>query len=278
MDIKPKLFFDTNILIYAANGTIPADEWQRLRSHVENNFEYCLSFITMKELFSKAARGGDSFFEQNKRPLRISDEFGKCSMLPYPAVSALRPIFGDHICRKGTYHNLRDEEWSAMVLEAVLDAPSKAELKRGIPVRGSKTQMRTFDLDDFDQHENGPQNEHADLLAGLRNGTTHISEPTALAGFIARDFGIEAAPEQLARLAASLDAVMKFSESLYRLSKNKGYDFYKHANDWGDVTQLFYLCDESMHFLTWDGDFKNHASDSPQSSRILLYPEFVRSK
>jgi hypothetical protein len=236
MDSRPKIFLDTQILIYAASGKIPADDWQRLRAHVERNFEYCFSFITMKELLSKVARGSDNYFERNKGPLRRSCEFEHCTMLPYPAVSVLRPIFGNHIGRKGE-SNLRDEDLAEMEVEAVLDAPSKAELKKGIPFRGS-TKMRSFDLDGFDQHENDPQNEHADLLAGLRSGTAHISEPTALADFIARDFGIEA-PEQLGTLTASMDAAIKFSQSLYRMSKSKGYDFYEHASDWGDVTQLF---------------------------------------
>lgn len=202
----------------------------------------------MKELFSKVARGSGEHFEKNKGPLLRSYEFRDCTMLPYPAVFALRPIFGTHINRKDD-SKLRDEDLAQAEVEAVLDAPSKAELKKGIPSRNS-TEMRRFDLDGFDQHENDPQNGHADLLEGLRNGTAHVIDRAEKARFIAHDFGITPTSEQLSRLVTALDAAFEFSEALYRMSKDKGYDFYKHASDWGDVTQLYYMGDDSMYLLT----------------------------
>ena len=63
------------------------------------------------------------------------------------------------------------------------------------------------------------------------------------------------------------------------MSKDKGYDFHapRHITDWGDASQLFYLCDQSMHFLTYDGNCRNHVKGSSQASSILLYREFVQS-
>ena len=59
--------------------------------------------------------------------------------------------------------------------------------------------------------------------------------------------------------------------------QGQGYDFHAHATDWGDATQLFYLCDPQMHILTMDENCRNHTAGSSQSGRILLWREFVRS-
>ena len=69
----------------------------------------------------------------------------------------------------------------------------------------------------------------------------------------------------------------KTASTLSKMSKDKGYDFHAHETDWGDAVQLFYLCDESVHFLTKDENCRNHTRGSTQASRILLYREFVRS-
>jgi hypothetical protein len=83
--------------------------------------------------------------------------------------------------------------------------------------------------------------------------------------------------ETCERLVARLDAAYRFDYALCEMAKTQNYDFKKHANDWGDVLQLFYLCDEAMHVLTADQDFCNRTKGSFQSSRILIYSEFVRS-
>ena len=41
--------------------------------------------------------------------------------------------------------------------------------------------------------------------------------------------------------------------------------------------QLYYLCDESMHFLTCEKRFIDYTKGSSQQSRILLYKDFVQS-
>jgi hypothetical protein len=84
---------------------------------------------------------------------------------------------------------------------------------------------------------------------------------------------------QCKKLVVALDAAYRFSCALGKMAKEGRYDFRAkgHASDWGDVLQLHYLCDGSMHFLTFDSDFRNRTKGSPQSSRILQYPEFVRS-
>lgn len=143
-----------------------------MRKHIGAKFRYQISFTTIKELFGKLARCADEYFQQNKEPLRVLYGPGKRYFLPYPSVFALRTVLGFHeVTRKCATLDLRDEQLNEFLVKAVFDAPSKAQLKAGIPIRNSiKPKIRFFDLDDFDNHENRPQNEHADILQGIREG------------------------------------------------------------------------------------------------------------
>ena len=279
MPLRPKLFLDTNVCINVANGTIPAKEWNRVCKHINARYRYYISFVTLKELLSKLARGANQYFEGNKIPLRVLYGRAKRAFLPYPSVFALRTVLDfQAVARKGDTHNLSEEVWSETILKAVLDAPSKAQLKTGIPVRKSrKPMMQTFDLDDFDSGENEPQNEHADLLQGMLEGRINTPDPTKWAAWILVYHDLTPYREQCEQLVASLDAAYQFGCTLSKMVKDKGYDFRAHASDWGDSLQLMYLCDESMHFLTFDVNCRNHARQCPQASRILLYREFVRT-
>jgi hypothetical protein len=172
---------------------------------------------------------------------------------------------------------LPEEEWALAVLKAVIRAPSKAQLKAGIPLSGSKKWKRTFDLDHFDQHEDRPQQEHAELLQGIRDGTIIMSEPKQWAAWILHQYDKPPYTAECETLALALDAAYQFSLALSKMANDQGYNFKRHSSDWGDLGQLFYLCDPSMHLLTADADFRNRTKGSSQSDRILLYSEFVRS-
>jgi hypothetical protein len=256
-------------------GTDPA-QWSRVQRRITTNYRYCISVITLKELFSKIARGSENHFEINKGPLNVLGAPTKKTFLPYPSVFALRTVLHKVTARIDN-SGLAEEKWAETVLRAVLDAPSKRSLKTGIPIRNRKGRMQTFDLDHFDSHENQPQNEHAQLLQGIRDGKVELPDPIQFAAWTLHDHGFEPHTEDCEKLANGLDAAFRFSLALSKTAKDKGYDFSAHASDWGDTVQLYYLCDESMHFLTWDKDFRNRTKGSPQSSRILTYPEFVRS-
>jgi hypothetical protein len=278
--LKPRIFFDTNICINAANGTIPQEEWKQVRSHIAKHFRYCISFITLKELFGKLARGGDIYFETNKRPLKVMLEAGNDGFLAYPAVSVLRVVLGiPSLSRTSDYVTLPDEEWSEKVLTAVLQAPSKAQLKSGIPLQGHPGCHQTFDLDHFDQHENQPQTEYADINQGLREGYTDMPEPDTWCKELCKPFGHTPTPEQLVTMKAVLDAAYTYQCKLSGMSKNKNYDFHSGSNvtAWGDVLQLFYLHDDSTYFLTTDKDFQSYCQGSTQRNRILFYSDFAET-
>ena len=133
---------------------------------------------------------------------------------------------------------MSEEVWEEAVLKAVLDAPTKAQID--------------IDLSEIDKDENAPQNEHADLLQDMREGQIDKPSPRKWAAWILHQFGFTPFTDQCDRLVTALDAAYRFSCTLSRMSRDKGYDFHapRHITDWGDASQLFYLCDESMRFLT----------------------------
>ena len=275
--VRPRLFLDTNICIHVANGNIAPAEWRRVQSRINSGYRYCISFITLKELFSKLARGSEAYFEKNKGALRVLDAPSKKTFLPYPSVFALRTVLRKESAARIYSDGVVEEEFAKTALRAVLDAPSKHILKTGIPIRNRRRRMQTFDLDHFDAGENEPQNEHAELLQGIRDGRIQPPKPRKLAAWILHPHGFEPYTDDCEKLEIGLDAAFRFSVKLSEMAKNKSYDFKDHASDWGDSLQLYYLCDESMRFLTWDTDFRSRTKGSPQSSRILIFPEFVRS-
>jgi len=273
--IRPKLFLDTNVCIDVASGRICPAEWRRVQKYINAHYRYYISWITWKELLTKLSRGSDDYFQRNKEPLRVLYGPAKRHFLPYPFVFAIRTTLGIKVARNYN-SNLTEEEVLEAVLKATIDAPNKTALRNGIRSR-SQRKFTRFDLDDFDTHENAPQKESAELLQGIREGTIDKPERRKWAAWILHPWGLTPYTDKCEKLADALDAAYRFTLSLSKLARDKGYDFNTHASNWGDTLQLFYLCDESMHFLTQDADFRNRTTNSPQSCRILTYGEFVRS-
>ncbi len=283
MIVRPKLLLDTNIYVDVADGRIRAEDWDQAERWIRNRCRYCVSFPTMKELLGKLARCGKRHFESNKKPLRILCEPGRPRFLPYPSVFALRTVLGlTSIARVGYPKNLPEEITSERIIEAVLDAPDKSSLQAGIPTRGRRGHKAHWvDLDGYDQHENVPQKEHGQLLQGIRDGTINPPDPIKWAKRILYDhreqLGEDGWTDQdnCRKLVSALDAAYKCEESLAAMAKNHNYDFERHATDWGDVMQLFYLCDPQVRFVTKDGNCRRRTRGSSQSSQIVLWEEFL---
>jgi predicted nucleic acid-binding protein len=274
--VRPKIFLDTNICINVANGEIEPGEWRKVWEHIREQFQYCISFVTLKELLGKLARGSDQHFERNKRPLHVLYGSGRRRFLPYPSVFALREVLGLMDVARKNSSDLSEEQWMEAILKAVLQAPSRARIDAEVPVSSTK-RVQSFDLEHFDKHENRAQRQHSELLQGIREGKIDMPVPKIWAAWILRQHNLVPYTDECKKLVSSLDAAFRFSCSLGRATKDKGYNFHRHASNWGDTTQLFYLCDPSMHVITSDADFSNRTKGSPQRSRILLYRNLVRS-
>ena len=273
MDLRPKLFIDTNICINVANGTIPQAEWQRVRQHIEAHYSYQISAITLKEVLAKISRGKDDYFEENKKSLRVLYDAPQRAFLPYPAVFALRTVLGlKSVARRSS---IPEEELYETVCKALFQASSKTQLKDGVQYPNRPGKLFSFDIDHFDRHENKPQIEHLDLLEGMRDGRVRMPDPMKLAAYTMEACGQASDAECCRKLANALDAANVFSRNLGKLSKSNHAHLGKRESDWGDIMQLYYLCDESMHFLTCDEKCRNQTQGSPQQRRILLYRDLA---
>jgi len=275
--VRPKIYFDTNICIDLANGNngnIDPNEWNRVRRYIREKYRYCISFITVKELFAALARGSEEFFSTNKQPLEILYGCGKREFLPYPFAFALQTVL--QVRHEDLHSEPKDGARLKKMVEVVLDASTKDTLERGIPDRRRRGKFLTFDLDDFDSVENGPQKEFAKILEGIRDGTIDAPDPRKWSAWLLAQYKMTPYSEQCDALSRSLDAAYQHTVFLAALAKNRNYNFAKQESHWGDVAQLFYLCDERMHFLTSDTEFLSAAKGSTQSSRILLYRDFVQ--
>jgi hypothetical protein len=287
---RPKIILDTNICSDVVNGVISPDEWKRVRQHINAHYRYWISFITLKELCGRLAKGKDEFFEENKKPLRVLYEPAKIEFLAYPVTFALRTVLGVDVSRRFDRKYARtEEEFYELIYKVVLRASSKRQLKvLGVPNPNSRPKIITFDLDHFDSHEDGPQKTFAERFKKIREGKVKNPTPRMIVEGLLEDLPSDCVrtgdiptptAENYEKLEHSLDAACKHICNVAGLMKDGNYDISKpkNENNWGDSMQLFYLCDESMHFLTADKGFHNNTQGSPQQSRILLYKDFVQS-
>jgi hypothetical protein len=264
--MRPKLFLDTDVCGNVADKTIKPEEWERVRRFIEERYDYYISFITLKEILAGLAGVHAKQFERCKERLGILYRFLNPHFLPYPHVFAIRTVLGfKWVSRRNEASNIEEEKWLEASLKAVLSARSKPEVEDL--------------LKDF-VRENEPQEEHVNLLNGIRGDRIDRPHPLTWAGWILEPFGVQPTKERCHDMAARLDGAFDFSDALVcdRL-KNPSYDpSGKHASDWGDCCQLFYLCDESMHMLTASRrDFRDLVKRSTQKSRILLWREFINN-
>jgi len=103
-----------------------------------------------------------------------------------------------------------------------------------------------------------------------------MPDPMQWAAWILHQHELTPHTVQCARLVTALDAAYLLTCALSKMTKDKGFRIQSHASYWGDTLQLFYLCDESMHFLTMDEKCLNHVQGSKQASRVLIYRDFAR--
>jgi hypothetical protein len=264
---RPKLFFDTDVCVNVEKGTICRDEWQHVCQHVNDKYGYQISFITLKEIFAGIARSSDEHFERAKVRLHSLCEPYSPQFLPCPAVFAVRTLLElSNVARRVWIAN-SEEDLYRSISGALLDGMSKDALKSQF----------SFDLDQFDDHEDQAQSRFALQNEGLRAGKTAEPDRSVMASCILEDLHLSSNPDSCQKLVIGLDAACTFTEVLCRQSKNPQFSFQKHRNNWGDMMQLYYLCDESMHFVTSDTRIRPKVSGSSQESRILLYDDLVKS-
>jgi hypothetical protein len=167
------------------------------------------------------------------------------------------------------------------VLHAIEVARSKESLRNGVVIRNKMTDRRwrvCFDLDHLDTYENQAQQKLAQQLQDVREGHREPVDPGTMACRLLDDLEFRPTAEECAKVALSLDAAHQYHCYLCKLTKDRGYNFFKNRNlgNWDDSQQLMYLADSNMFFLTFDTDFRKRIGDSPQSSQILFLPDLLK--
>jgi hypothetical protein len=148
--LRPWLILDTNICIEVTkrNGAIPRSEWIGVGRFIRRHYRYCISWVTWKELLVRLARGAPEFFGQNKEPLRVLRGQGAARLLEKPPIFAIRRVLGIDVSDTTDVDGLpvpEYQEYASDVLKAVTVAPSKAALKHGVKLPGTRRTCLSFD-------------------------------------------------------------------------------------------------------------------------------------
>jgi hypothetical protein len=163
-------------------------------------------------------------------------------------------------------------------IRAVLRAPDKQSLVNGeieVPPR----KLKTFGLNlrlIGNQVQEG-KDAHVGELEELRRGELRVPSPPVWAAGIMRRMQVQPTTQRCEAIAAALDAAYRFDYSLYKLAFESNYDFAKHASDWIDVQQLYYLSDRDMIIITEDTNQIRRTAGSTQSARVLAYTDLLQA-
>jgi hypothetical protein len=248
--MKPRLFFDTQICITVGKRLVDQRCWTRVWRYVKENFQYVISPLTLCELLRGVASGTDLYFDENREAIRVLiPSLAHPRFLEFPAAFVLKTVLN---CTQGA-PSLGTEEFEKWV-RVVLRASSKDQLECGdVRLGPGSTRRYGFDSTLHVAQLLQGEREHIEQPDELRKGNLHVPSQRAwAAGILARQ-GLNPRDEHCRKVSHSLDAAFQFDMSLYDRAKTSNYNFEKHATNWIDEQQLYYLSDPQMHIVTADG-------------------------
>lgn len=122
----PKTFLDTQIVINAANGRIPPEDWCIVGPYLRQTTRYCVSALTVAELLWALANSEEEHFEQHLRRLRAL-------LAPHsqPEVFDFIPYFTARQLGLAIRRPAHLEDDPLKAINRILSAPSKAALSSG---------------------------------------------------------------------------------------------------------------------------------------------------
>ena len=165
---RPKFVFDTQVISYLSDGTIPRAEWKAIRKFMSRRARYAISSITLYELLAGIEGGDEAHFRENQRRIKVLCEPEKRKFLPLPGDFVRSVVFGLAL-RNQAFQPHKLKLW----IDVVLSAQTKDELARGrvtLPRRGHAGRSYGSSLSIFaDQIRKGKQAD-SDRLERLRQG------------------------------------------------------------------------------------------------------------
>jgi hypothetical protein len=266
---RPKFVFDTQVISYLSDGTIPRAEWDAVRKFMSKRARYAISSITLYELVAGIEGGDEAHFRENQRRLKVLCEPEKRKFLPLPGDFVRSAVFGLALRNQAFQpHKLRT--W----IEVISSAEAKKDLKDGrVTLRGGTNKTYGSSLSLFaDQIRQGKQAD-AIRLEKLRKGLLNASTQETWSRALLARIDVPSDPANVMKLQTALDAAWRYELARYELAKSQHYDFARHDSDWLDGQLVYYLADPLIHFVTADAKIKHRTQDSSQADRILGFGE-----
>lgn len=265
---KPRIVFDTQLVIDRRKGRIADDEWNHARKFIREKCQYLVSPLTFLELLNGIANATEAGFQNFRRELNaLIPSHMQVNFLKSPGSFVLKTVFGISRPHQG-YEHQDLKQW----LRLIFRAKSYHELVAGeITVQGLKG--RTIGLNPTVVLEQtlGGKRVLVDQLNKVRTGELQISNRLTWARLILTRLGQMPNHEDSLKLANALDGAYEFFAWLCQQAKTSNYKFEKHTSDWFDSEQLYYLADPHMYLVTSDGDFTQRVRKSSQAARLVTY-------
>lgn len=263
---RRRIFFDTQVYVYAHNGAIPEAEWDSISRYVHRHFNLRIPPLTLYELLNGFAAADEARFREMQGPIRILGSASKCKFLRLPGQFLLVDILGKEP-RKLEFEPLQIK----LIAEAVYWAQSKTDLEQGlVGIPGKSFIAKTFGLRlaEIEEGINAGKKAHVETLEEMRRGGLRRSTPDTFAAGILARLGGKPEPDDCSKLARVVEAAYRFSESIWGFAEGKRYNLKKHSSDWVDFQQLYYLAHGETYFVTNDPDFRVRTEGTSQRTRI----------
>lgn len=268
---RPIVFFDTNVVIAVARGTITEDDWSTVKRYISSAFSYRLSPLTLVELLMGIRRGDDAHFEQNREPVKILTSFGgRPRFFPFPGAFAGSVIFGRHLATP----RFEPEDFEGW-LTVVLRARNRGEVQSGVELPGRVRTLNGLDLATLERDLEAGNAQHVERLERVRAGRLAI--PTRMQwGYLLEPIGISMAnDEEALRVGEAFDAAYVLDCRLFELARDGRYDFAEHDSDFLDMNQLLFLCHPEVHMVTMERKLPGRIAASTQRARVLRFVDIL---
>ena len=267
---KAQIFYDTSICVAAAREQITQEEWRTVARFVSRSFRYRISDVTVHELLRGIDRGGPELFLKTKKGLAFVYPAHQKEFLPPPGNFVTEKLFGNRVVpwiNSVRMHQLV----KAFLGTAKSDTLYSRQIWKGkdiSPVANLVGHNLTYI--------------HNANEAAFRWETDRLSRgrrPFSPDDWIVRqlkNYGQPNTPENRSKVAEGLSAACHFEKFLWHVQKDLLYDFLKHSSDREDFSQLHYLADPSMYFVTGDTKLQKRIAASPQATRVLQWRDLYK--
>jgi hypothetical protein len=270
---RPKILLDTNVsakLLSSSHGF----DVERIKQRIANEFDVVVSPRSLLELLRGIVDSKtDEHLQIGQRRLQILTGDQAPCVLPFGGHFALRLVLGvEPVVPIEVLEPTNFLEW----ITVVLAARSLSDLLNGY-VRLPNDPSYSYGLSRqiVIEQTDGDNEIQRNWLNFAKSGSDEYGTSVGWAYLIGVAHGVRLKDMQNMYLAERLSAAYEHQKTCFsKAASNPSFNPIKHDSDFGDFSQLFYLCDPLLHLLTDDAGMKKNCEASDQSKRILLLKEF----